>query len=74
MRRQRKRTAGYAARRLLKNARERNVRFKPKKASPSSSNPQCTAARSEKNCPTASKNELRLWPIEVDASAGTRQA
>src|SRR5437588_710602 len=41
----------------------------PKKASASASAPQWTAARSEKNLPTASKKTLRLWPIEVEASA-----
>ena len=39
----------------------------PEEHEPSSSASQCTAARSEKNCPAAFRNELMLWPIEVDA-------
>src|SRR5438105_9330347 len=62
-------TPGYAARRQLKYARERSVRFSPKNSSPSSSVHQCTAARSEKNWPTASKNTVRLWAIELEAGA-----
>jgi len=51
----------------LKNARERSVRLSPKNSSPKSNRGQCTAARSEKNLPTASKNESKVWPIEVEA-------
>src|ERR1700684_2382247 len=70
-----KATAGYAARRLWKKPRERSVRLSPKNTRPRSSAPQCTAARSEKNFPAASRNELMLWPIEVDSTGAViRQA
>src|ERR1700733_1996399 len=70
MRRHWKLTAGYAARRLLKNARERSVRLRLKKARPNTSAPQWTAARSEKNWLAASRKTLTVWPIEVEARGG----
>ena len=41
----------------------------PEERQPQQQRAPVDAARSEKNCPTASKNELRLWPIEADASS-----
>src|SRR5450755_65586 len=54
---------------LWKIARERSVRLSAKNATPTISAPQWTAARSEKNLPTASKKAS--MPAESDAEAST---
>src|ERR1700692_4315144 len=53
---------------LWKIARERSVRFSAKNATPTISAPQWTAARSEKNLPTASKKASMPAPSDAEAS------
>ena len=59
---------------LLKIARERRVRFSANRTIARISAPQCTAARSEKNLPTASKNESMLLENDAEASAAVTSA
>src|SRR5213592_1827853 len=60
--------SGYAARRTLKYARERIVRYSPKNASPISSGRSWISARRPKKSPTAPKKFERSSPI---AAVGT---
>src|SRR3954468_15432761 len=61
--------SGYAARRTLKYARERMVRYSPKNVSPISSGTGRISARRPKNSPTAPKKFEMSSPI---AATGTR--
>src|SRR6266542_3400240 len=62
MLRKRNSRSGYAARRMLNDARARRLRYTKKHAIAISRGPQCTAASDEKNLSIASKNALNESP------------
>src|SRR5947209_108159 len=70
MSRQRKRSSGYAARRMWNDARERSVRYTVKETREISSAPTWTAARFVKNLPTLSKNERNESPSAAAGDIG----